>query len=229
MAVLGVRAAHMHDAKRRVERRLAKVGGRATDGQIDQLVDYLLLLDRWNRRMNLTALDDPDSAVDRLLVEPMLAAAAIDADARTLVDIGSGGGSPAIPLKIARPGLALTMIEVKTRKSVFLREVVRHLGLVACTVETARFEQVLAKPALFGSVDVVSIRAVRAEVEQLRLFGEALRPGGQQLWFLSGAQSIPLVPSPLAIESEMPLVESLRSRLVVIRKGRGTPLRSVST
>jgi 16S rRNA (guanine527-N7)-methyltransferase len=220
MAVLGVRAAHMHDAKRRVERRLMRVGGRATSDQIEQLVEYLLLLDRWNRRMNLTALDDPDSAVDRLIVEPILAAAAIDAGAASLVDVGSGGGSPAIPLKIARPELALTMVEVKTRKSVFLREVVRHLGLVSCTVETARFEQVLVKPALYGASDVVSIRAVRAEVEQLRLFGEVLRPGGQQLWFLSGSQTVPLVPPPLAIEREIPLVESLRSRLLVIRKQR---------
>lgn len=218
MAVLGVRAAHMHDAKRRVERRLARVGGRATGSQIDQLVEYLLLLDRWNRRMNLTALDDPDGAVDRLLVEPMLAAAAIDAGALSLVDVGSGGGSPAIPLKIARPELALTMVEVKTRKSVFLREVVRHLGLTACTVETARFEHVLVKPALFGAVDVVSIRAVRAESEQLRLFGEVLKPGGQQLWFLSGSQAVPPVPPPLVTEREIPLVESLRSRLLVIRK-----------
>jgi 16S rRNA (guanine527-N7)-methyltransferase len=208
----------MHDAKRRVERRVSRVGGRVTEGQIDQLVDYLVLLDRWNTRMNLTSLDDPDVAVDRLLVEPVLAAAAIDAGAHTLVDVGSGGGSPAIPLKIARPDLSLTMVEVKTRKSVFLREVVRHLGLVGCTVETGRFEQVLMKPALFGVVDVVSVRAIRAEVEQLRLFGEVLRSGGQQLWFLGGAQPIPLVPPPLAVESEIPLVESLRSRLVVIRK-----------
>ena len=75
MTVVGVRAAHMHDARKRVERRLAKVGGRLSDSQVDQLVDYLLLLDRWNRRMNLTALDDPDAAVDRLVVEPVLAAA----------------------------------------------------------------------------------------------------------------------------------------------------------
>lgn len=218
MTVLGVRAAHMHDARRRVERRLGKAGGRLAAGQVDQLVEYLLLLNRWNARMNLTALDDPDSAVDRLIVEPVLAAAAIDADAQSLVDVGSGGGSPAIPLKISRPDLALTMVEVKTRKSVFLREVVRHLGLTGCLVETARFEQVLTKPSLYGAVDVVSVRAVRAEVEQLRLFGEVLRPGGQQLWFLSGSQSIPLVPAPLAVEREFPLVESLRSRLLVVRK-----------
>lgn len=217
MTVVGVRAAHMHDARKRVERRLAKVG-RLPDSQVEQLVDYLLLLDRWNRRMNLTALDDPDAAVDRLIVEPILAAAAIADDARILVDIGSGGGSPAIPLKIARPELALTMIEVKTRKSVFLREVVRHLALAMCTVETARFEQVLSRPSLFSAVDVVSIRAVRAETEQLRLFGAALRPGGQQLWFLSGAQPAPVVPLPLRVERDFPLVESLRSRLLVIRK-----------
>ena len=218
MTVVGVRAAHMHDARKRVERRLAKVGGRLSESQVDQLVDYLLLLDRWNRRMNLTALDDPDAAVDRLVVEPVLAAAAIAEGARVLVDIGSGGGSPAIPLKIARPELALTMIEVKTRKSVFLREVVRHLALSMCSVETARFEQVLSRPALLSAVDVVSIRAVRAETEQLRLFGNVLRPGGQQLWFLSGAQPAPVVPPPLAVEREIPLVESLRSRLLVIRR-----------
>jgi 16S rRNA (guanine527-N7)-methyltransferase len=218
MAVIGVRAAYMQDARRRVERRLARVGLRVADGHLDMCADYLVLLDKWNQRMNLTALEDPDSAVDRLIVEPTMAAEVIDAGARVLVDVGSGGGSPAIPLKIARPDLALTMIEVKTRKSVFLREVVRHLGLSACNVETSRFEAVLGRVDLRGTVDVVSIRAVRAEAEQLRLFGDALRPGGQQLWFLSGAQGVPSVPSPLAVERDVPLVESLRSHVVVVRK-----------
>ena len=218
MTVVGVRAAHMQDARRRVERRLARFGTRLSESQVSQLVDYLVLLDRWNRRMNLTALDDPDTAVDRLIIEPVLAAAVISEGARALVDIGSGGGSPAIPLKVARPELALTMVEVKTRKSVFLREVVRHLGLASCSVETARFEQVLGRPALICAVDVVSIRAVRVETEQLRQFGGVLRPGGQQLWFLSGAQVVPAVPPPLSIERDVPLVASLRSRLLVIRK-----------
>ena len=218
MTVLGARAAHMHDEKKRVERRLARIGVRLAEHQVDQLVDYLVLLDRWNRRMNLTALDDADSAVDRLIIEPVIASAAIDASASTLVDIGSGGGSPAIPLKVCRPGLSLTMVEVKTRKSVFLREVVRHLELSSCVVETARFEQVLSRPSTAGAVDVVSIRAVRAEDEQLRLFGQALRPGGQQLWFLSGTQPVPVVPLPMSVEREIPLVEALRSRLLVLRK-----------
>lgn len=218
MVVLGIRAAHMHDAKKRVIRRLERVGAKVSDEQADRLVDYLVLLDQWNRRMNLTSLDEPDSAVDRLIVEPVLAAGTIDDAALALVDVGSGGGSPAIPLKIVRSDLSLTMIEVKTRKSVFLREVVRHLGLLNCVVETSRFEQVLGRTALVGTVDVISMRAVRVEAEELRLFGDALRTGGQQLWFLSGSQPVSPVQPPLVIEREVPLVESLRSRLLVIRK-----------
>lgn len=208
----------MQDARSRVEQRLGRAGVRVSDAQLDQLAGYLGLLDKWNQRMNLTALDDPDAAVDRLVVEPTVAAAAVDANARVLVDVGSGGGSPAIPLKIARPDLSLTMIEVKTRKGVFLREVVRHLGLSSCTVETSRFEAVFGRPDLQGAVDVISIRAVRAEPEHLRLFGEVLRDGGQQLWFLSGAQGTPYVPVPMTIERDVPLVETLQSHLVVLRK-----------
>ncbi len=208
----------MNDDTTRIANRLQGAGARVNDAQLHQLGEYLALLRRWNARMNLTALDEPDNAVDRLIVEPVVASAAIDASARVLVDIGSGGGSPAIPLKVARPELALTMIEVKTRKSVFLREVVRHLGLVEASVETGRFEQVLSRPGMHGSVDVISIRAVRADIEHVQLFGAALRPQGQQLWFLSGGQPQPAVFAPLEIEREMPLVTALDSRLLLIRK-----------
>src|SRR5690349_12061904 len=112
MAVVGVRAAHMHDARKRVEGRLAEVGGRLSSSQIKQLVDYLLLLDRWNRRMNLTALDDPDGAVDRLIVEPVLASAAIADGARVLVDIGAGRDSPAIPVSLAAAELVQHLMEL---------------------------------------------------------------------------------------------------------------------
>lgn len=218
MALTGVRSVTMQETRRRVERRLWKAGLETSARTVDQLVEYLLLLERWNARMNLTALDRPDDAVDRLLVEPMLAAREIPLEATSLIDIGSGGGSPAIPLKVARPDLALTMVEAKTRKSVFLREVVRHLGLSGCHVETVRFEQLLSRPSFLEAMDVLSIRAVRVEVQELRTLQAFLAPGGQMLWFLSGSQPVPMVPPPLQLISEQPLVEALRSRLVVLRK-----------
>ena len=108
--------------------------------------------------------------------------------------------------------------EVKTRKSVFLREVVRHLALSMCSVETARFEQVLSRPALHLPSMSSPFGQLVPKRSNWGYLGDALRPGGQQLWFLSGAQPVPVVPFPLRVEREIPLVESLRSRLLVIRK-----------
>ena len=77
-----------------------------------------------------------------------------------MVDIGSGGGSPALPIKIAAPWLQLVLVEVKTRKSAFLREAIRHLGLADVDVETTRVEALSAR-AIIASADVVSVRAVQ--------------------------------------------------------------------
>lgn len=218
MPLMGVRSVTMQETRRRVERRLKRVGIEPPAVALDQLVDYLLLLERWNVRMNLTALERPDDAVDRLLVEPLLASREISEHSASLIDIGSGGGSPAIPLKIIRPDLALTMVEAKTRKSVFLREVVRHLGLTDCQVETVRFEQLLARTAYLETMDILSIRAVRVEAKELRTFQAFLAPGGQMLWFMSGSQAVPMIPPPLTLVTILPLVESLRSQVVLLRK-----------
>ncbi len=218
MATTGIRSVTVQETRRRVERRLRRAGADVSETVVEQLAEYLMLLERWNVRMNLTALERPDDAVDRLIVEPVLAARDIDGWARTLLDVGSGGGSPAIPLKVVRPDLSLTMVESKTRKSVFLREVVRHLGLSRVQVETVRFEQLLARPEYLESMSVISMRAVRVEAGELRTLQAFLAPGGQMLWFLSGTQQLPLVPPPLALEGERVLLESLRSRLVLLRK-----------
>lgn len=206
------------EVRRRVERRVRRVSLDPGEAVLDQLTDYLLLLERWNRSMNLTALDRADDAVDRLVVEPLLAARHIDSDAARLIDIGSGGGSPAIPLRVAAPHVALTMVEAKTRKSVFLREVVRHLALADASVETVRFEQLLTRPTFLEAFDVLSIRAVRVETQDLRTLQAFLRRGGELFWFCGDHQALPLIPPPLELLVESPLVESLRSRLVVLRK-----------
>ncbi len=90
--------------------------------------------------------DAGDEAIDRLLIEPVLATKYLPAPDATVLDIGSGGGSPAIPMKLAAPGISLRMVESKTRKAAFLREVVRTLELDRTAVEAVRFEELLVAP-----------------------------------------------------------------------------------
>ena len=129
-----------------------------------QLEAYFRLLARWNDRINLTALrlDPPtDQAVDRLIIEPLVATQLI-AESAIWFDLGSGGGSPAIPLKLANPAAQLTMVESKARKAAFLRDAIRILGMSRASVETERIEALVSHP-LAGSVDVVTVRAVRLD------------------------------------------------------------------
>src|SRR5262249_62154900 len=105
---------------------------------LDDLGAYLRLLARWNATVNLTslALDPPgDETFDRLVVEPIVAAERMhgvpggSSSVAVWYDLGSGGGSPAIPLKLVRSSWTLTMVESRERKAMFLREAGRHLKL----------------------------------------------------------------------------------------------------
>ncbi len=183
---------------------------------------YYRLLEAWNAKINLTALDLPamgDEAIDRLLIEPLVAVRHIPADARCVIDIGSGGGSPAIPMQLARTDLAFTLVEAKTRKSAFLREAGRQLA-VPLVVETSRYEALLARPDLHEAFDVVTMRAVRVEPKVLIGLQAFLRPGGLFLLFRGPAgPSAPASPTPpLAWEATHLLVDALQSRLTVLRK-----------
>ena len=170
--------------------------------------------------MNLTALDDRDTGLDRLVIEPLVAARHLATRRGAVVDIGSGGGSPAVPLKLAVSGVTLMMVEAKARKAAFLREVVRELELDRTTVETGRYEQLLARPELHEAHDALTLRAVRLESRVLRGLQAFVKPGGQLLLFrsTSGVDVPADLPPPLAWSATYPLVESLRSRLVVLRK-----------
>jgi 16S rRNA (guanine527-N7)-methyltransferase len=184
---------------------------------------YYRLLALWSRKINLSGMDlsEPtNEAFDRLLVEPLVAAGHIVAGATRMLDVGSGGGSPAIPMALARPGVALVMVESKVRKSVFLREAARELGLVRAEVVNSRFELLLTRPDLHEAEDLVTIRAVRLDARVLATLQAFLRPGGQIFLFRgpSGDASPEAVVPPLSWFATHPLHESLRSHLVVLRK-----------
>ena len=190
---------------------------------------YYRLLGTWNRRINLTALDvtvpSPD-AVDRLLLEPLAAARHAPMGIARMVDIGSGGGSPAIPFALAVPGVRLLMVESKSRKSVFLREAARALQMDA-EVATARLEDLLMTPDLHEVSDLVTIRAVRTQPSVILTAEAVLKPGGHVFLF-KGASGEPFQPSTpsLVLKGTFPLIEAGRSRLLVLSKAvsRGTPM-----
>ena len=213
----------------RLQRR-ARRAGIVVDVDLAGLLErYYTLLVRWNAKINLTSRLESagqDESIDRLLIEPLVAARHIQPHVRSLIDIGSGGGSPAIPLVLATPRLHLRMVEAKTRKAVFLREAIRELQIGRAEVETSRFEELLARPELHEGLDIVTVRAVRVEPRTLLGLQAFLRPGGQIFLFRGpgGADVAGALTPPLAWAATYPLVESLRSRLVVLEKkpiGRG--------
>jgi len=157
--------------------------------RVAQFEQYFRLLRHWNRTINLTALPFaglPDKTLNRLFIEPLQAAQFVDDAPLVWFDLGSGGGSPAIPLKIVRPLLRLTMVESKSRKAAFLREAVRLLALTTTDVLPIRIEE-LGRSDAAGQANLLTVRAVRVEEGVLRLAGALLKPEGRLLLF--GARS----------------------------------------
>ena len=202
----------------RIGRRAALAGLQAPPALAGRLAAYVELLQRWNARLNLTALDDGDHGLDRLVVEPLAAARHVPQTAVNVIDIGSGSGSPAIPLRIELGGARLVMVEARQRKAAFLREAVRRLELADCTVETGRFETLAARPDLQRAFDLLTLRGVRIGAGELQRLEKFVAPGGQLFLFRSGAaDDLPAeLPHPLERRAELPLVENLGSRLVVL-------------
>jgi 16S rRNA (guanine527-N7)-methyltransferase len=158
----------------------------------EPLEAYYRLLTRRNERINLTALPlrvPTDTTLDRLLVEPIAAARFVPETRIIWFDLGSGGGSPAVPLKMIRPEARLTMVEAKIRKAAFLREAVRVLELPDTDVEDARFESLADRRETLNSADLVTVRAVKVDATLIRAAERLLRPHGHLLLFAEPSAS----------------------------------------
>ena len=208
--------------------RRARRAGLTVHAQLSaKLEAYFRLLAAWNKKINLAGMDltDPSpESLDRLLIEPLVAARHAPTGAARMMDVGSGGGSPAIPFALAVPGLRLLMVESKTRKSVFLKEASRALEMDA-EVLTSRFETLLTRPDLHEAHDLLTIRAVRVDPRLLMSLQAFVSPRGHIFLFRSsGGEGLDGVATPLKWVATIPLVEPLRSRLVVLSKDvpRGT-------
>ena len=114
------------------------IGLSVSPDQIEQLVAYVDLLEKWNRAYNLTAIRDRREIVDRHLIESLSIAPFLSGDSR--VDVGTGAGLPGIPLAIIEPSAHYVLLDSNGKKTRFLSEVKRALALSNIDVETTRVE-----------------------------------------------------------------------------------------
>lgn len=203
-------------APERLRARAAMVG-LDVDGQvIERLLAYFELLRRWNRHLNLTGLsvdDVTDESIDRLLVEPTLASRHAGV-VESVIDVGSGGGSPAIPFALGLvPNPRLTLVESRSRKCTFLREAVRQVGLSGRVV-SGRFEDLASRPGEAGCHAALTIRAVRTGPALWDSALRVLKADGRVYWFHGEGQELQ-ASNEFVWASPTLLVPSLRSFLSV--------------
>ena len=141
----------------------------------DRLLDYLALLDRWNKTYNLTAIRDPREMLAKHLLDSLAMWRHVRPGA--LADLGTGPGLPGIPLALAVPGLQVTLVESNGKKTRFLREVVRQLGLANVRVLESRAEAV-DEP---GAYEQITARALDTLAGILEVGGHLLSPTGKLL------------------------------------------------
>jgi 16S rRNA (guanine527-N7)-methyltransferase len=151
------------------------------DRQVAALAQYAASLLRWNERINLTAVRSVDTLVAEHFTDAFALALALAEPARA-IDVGSGGGLPAIPLALLRPGLTVELVEPIAKKAAFLRTAVRELGLGdRVSIRVARGEAVaeaIAKQTV-AAFDVAISRATLAPDRWLALGARLVRPGGR--------------------------------------------------
>lgn len=196
--------------------RAAELGAELTAALVDQLLAYAALVARWNRTTNLVSFKGPIEAIDRLLLEPMIAARFLPAGVQRVIDIGSGAGSPALPMNLVRPDCSFRLVEARQRKAVFLRVAARDLGLSQVAVETRWAEDLARDPSLCGSHDVLTLRAVKLTRAFLKRLTPLVRPGGQWMFFGRRDGSLPL-PNGLRLIAAEPLIQSSGSVLYLVR------------
>ncbi len=185
----------------------AKTGEKAallSPFQLQRISTYIDILVRWNARMNLTSIRDPEEIVTRHLGESLFAACHLFPSASSVpalskasvpsmvknfarprvADLGSGAGLPGLPIKLWAPHIALTLIESNQKKATFLREVTRTLILTDVNVYPDRAET-LATQSTF---DLVTLRAVERFADVLPIAARLVAPPGRLALLIGTSQ-----------------------------------------
>ena len=195
---------------------LAELGIALPDAVQRQLLAFRDLLLKWNKTYNLTALRDPDQAISHHLLDSLAILPHVGAG--PLLDVGSGGGLPGIPLAIARPELAVAMVDTVQKKASFLQQASIELGLKNVTVHHARVEE------MQGQYAQISSRAFAEIGLFVNLTRHLLAPGGRWL-AMKGVwpdAELKALPADVTVEAILPLTVpglAAERHLIILKAG----------
>jgi 16S rRNA (guanine527-N7)-methyltransferase len=179
---------------------------------INQISTYIDVLLKWNSKINLTSVRDPQEIVRRHFGESLfLAATLLEQDWRgTVVDVGSGAGFPGLPLAMYRPAANVTLIESQGKKAAFLNEVIYALKLTNAKVFHGRAE------VFPGQADLVTLRAVE-DFERVIKVAIDLVAGGGRIALMIGSSQLPKAKQVDSLEWNEPLpVPGGQARLLLV-------------
>ncbi len=153
-------------------------GVEPTPPQIEQIRTYVSELLRWNEKINLTAAKEPEEVLLRHVLDSLVPLAHISPVNR-LLDVGTGGGLPGIPIKIFRPELSIVLLEARRKKVSFNQHLVDKLELAGIELIWGRLGDAEIDESLAERpFDGIITRATLPGAQILRLGAGALRPGG---------------------------------------------------
>jgi 16S rRNA (guanine527-N7)-methyltransferase len=207
----------------RLARLLSPFGVTLNAQQARGLLVYLDLLMRWNQRINLTAIRNPEGCVTRHFGESLYLATRLQLKGR-LLDVGSGAGFPGLALKIVARDLAVTLLEPVAKKRAFLKEVARACRFDRVEVRGERLRDLIR---LSGSApfEFVTARAVGRLQELTKDSARCLAPGGRLCLWLGKRQAETLIQQRLGFSWDLPLgLPAAHERQILV--GRLTPVES---
>ena len=186
----------------------------------DALVRYASLLLVWNAHINLTGAASLAELGAEHLPDSFALASRLGADGGTaerVVDVGSGGGLPAIPLAVLRPMLRIALVEPRAKRAAFLRTALRELGLGGRIAVEAERGEALAEETP-GAFDAAISRATLPLPLWIHLGARLIRPGGR-VFALAGNSDVPLADADLEPRLRLPYLDGRRQLVELVRRG----------
>lgn len=215
-----------------LEEGIQKLGISMGQENVEKMENFVALLFEWNRRLNLTSCEEKTTIVTELILDSLSALNYVEGT--TLIDVGTGGGIPGIPLKIALPDLTLTLVESQKKKVSFLEEAVHKLSLSEVHIQNERAESAAHHEFLREQFDTVTAKALASLTIALELTVPFLKTGGLGIYYKGrryceevekAQKALDLLSCVIENIKEVPIPFTERKTyLILVRKRKSTPL-----